>query len=196
MPAIPEHFKDGSWKNRFDSPQSAQKEKANADKSTPKKQLIAFGDEAISQDPITKLFEIIVGGAIIDTFKTLKDAYDFLQHTLHSTSDDSAREEQEKKQKAEGDKSQQANQNQNRKPKIEPDKTIEQQLEGKGQIRDLERSGNWQERIGVREALKKTYKELKDMVSRGELTKRGLRQIEKAFEGRDLGKRGGGGKKK
>jgi hypothetical protein len=33
MPAIPEHFKDGSWKNRFDSPQPAQKEKANADKS-------------------------------------------------------------------------------------------------------------------------------------------------------------------
>jgi hypothetical protein len=32
MPAIPEHFKDGSWKNRFDSPQSPQKEQAKSDK--------------------------------------------------------------------------------------------------------------------------------------------------------------------
>jgi hypothetical protein len=101
LPPIPQHLKDGSWANRFNTPQQGQAEKAQTEeastsqsvigKADPKKQMIAFGDDAsISQDPITKLFEIIVGGAIVGTVKTLKDAYDWLQHNIHqSTSDNS-----------------------------------------------------------------------------------------------------------
>jgi hypothetical protein len=74
--------------------------------------------------------------------------------------------------------------------KIDPGKTIEKQLQGKGQLKDLRSGKNWDEKISINDALRKTYSELQDMVKNGELSKSGLRRIEKAFEGRDLGKRG------
>jgi hypothetical protein len=119
------------------------------------------------------------------------------QQVLKSQSDGNSEKEEEKrkgqgKNKAE-DKNKQINQQKKPNPSdnIDPGKDIEEQLKGQGQLRDLRNNPNWKEKIGIQDALKRKYSELKEMVKNGELSKKGLRQIEKAFEGRDLGKRGG-----
>jgi hypothetical protein len=122
------------------------------------------------------LCKVVVGGVIWAGGLTIKAATDLFNHIFQAKThngdmgDDQSKNDQGKK--------------------IDPDKTIEQQLRGKGQLRDLKRSKNWKEKISVDEAVQKKIGELREMVRNGELSKKGLRQIEKAFEGRDLGKRG------
>jgi RHS repeat-associated protein len=77
----------------------------------------------------------------------------------------------------------------------EPDIAIDRQLQGSGQLKDLRGNPNWDEEISINDALRKTPRELEEMVKSGEISKKGYRQIEKAFEGRDLGKRGKNKKK-
>jgi RHS repeat-associated protein len=70
------------------------------------------------------------------------------------------------------------------------DTPIEKQLRGKGQLKDLRSNRNVEDGVDMEELLGKTPRELQGMQKSGEITKKTLKQIQKAFEGRDLGKRG------
>jgi RHS repeat-associated protein len=72
----------------------------------------------------------------------------------------------------------------------DPDVSIEKQLRGKAQLKDLRQSPNTEKGVNMNDLLQKTPKELLEMQKQGEITKKTLKQIQKAFEGRDLGKRG------
>lgn len=72
---------------------------------------------------------------------------------------------------------------------IEPDIPIESQLAGLGQLRDLRKNPNLKG-IDINSLLKRTPNQLEEMLSNGEISSKTYRQIMKAFEGRDLGKRG------
>jgi len=75
-------------------------------------------------------------------------------------------------------------------PTIDPNVSVAKQLEGKGQLRDLRTNPNL-EGVNIEELLQKTPAELDAMKNAGTLDPGTHRQIMKAFEGRDLGKRGG-----
>jgi RHS repeat-associated protein len=72
----------------------------------------------------------------------------------------------------------------------DPNIPIDKQLQGKGQLKDLRSSGNIQKDVNINELLRKTPTELIEMQKKGEIDKKTLKQIQKAFEGRDLGGRG------
>jgi hypothetical protein len=69
------------------------------------------------------------------------------------------------------------------------DKTVEQLLAGKGQLKDLRANPNLKGE-DINSLLKNTLAELEQMAKDGDISKRTLKQIKKAFEGRDLGGRG------
>ncbi|MEL7079104.1 MAG: RHS repeat-associated core domain-containing protein [Cyanobacteria bacterium J06582_2] len=71
----------------------------------------------------------------------------------------------------------------------DPNVPIDKQLQGKGQLRDLRSNKNLRD-VDINDLVRKTPRELTDMQKRGEINKKTLKQIQKAFEGRDLGKRG------
>lgn len=72
---------------------------------------------------------------------------------------------------------------------IEPDIPIQNQLAGIGQLRNLRTNPNLKG-IDINELLKKTPNQLKTMLENEEINRKTYRQIIKAFEDRDLGKRG------
>lgn len=72
---------------------------------------------------------------------------------------------------------------------IQPDVPIETQLSGMGQLRDMRRNPNLKG-VDINFLLKQTPERLNEMLERKELDAKTYRQIMKAFEGRDLGKRG------
>lgn len=72
---------------------------------------------------------------------------------------------------------------------IKPDIPIEKQLAGLGQLRDLRTNPNLKG-IDINNFLTKTPNELKEMLNNQEINSKTYRQIMKAFEDRDLGKRG------
>ncbi|MCL1792197.1 MAG: hypothetical protein FWG40_12815, partial [Peptococcaceae bacterium] len=72
----------------------------------------------------------------------------------------------------------------------DPNKPIEKQLQGKGQLNDLRRNPNIEKGVDVNDLLSKTPMELEEMRRRGEISDKTLKQIKKAFEGRDLGGKG------
>lgn len=72
---------------------------------------------------------------------------------------------------------------------IEPDIPIQNQLAGIGQLRNLRTNPNLRG-IDINELLKKTPNQLKNMLENDEINRKTYRQIMKAFEDRDLGKRG------
>ncbi|MDY6784835.1 MAG: hypothetical protein SW833_20215 [Cyanobacteriota bacterium] len=72
---------------------------------------------------------------------------------------------------------------------IQPDIPIETQLAGIGQLRDIRRNPNIKG-VDLNFLLKQTPRQLDEMLSRSELDARTHKQIMKAFEKRDLGKRG------
>ena len=72
---------------------------------------------------------------------------------------------------------------------IEPDIPIQNQLAGIGQLRNLRTNPNLKG-IDINELLKKTPNQLKTMLENEEINRKTSRQIMKAFEDRDLGKRG------
>ncbi|CAN1210287.1 hypothetical protein TUMEXPCC7403_08840 [Tumidithrix helvetica PCC 7403] len=72
----------------------------------------------------------------------------------------------------------------------DPNIPIDKQLQGKGQLKDLRSSGNIQKDVNINDLLQKTPTELIEMQKKGEIDKKTLKQIQKAFEGRDLGGRG------
>jgi RHS repeat-associated protein len=71
----------------------------------------------------------------------------------------------------------------------DPNISIEKQLQGKGQLKDLRSNKNLKD-VDINDLLRKTPDELIEMQKRGEINRKTLKQIQKAFEGRDLGKRG------
>lgn len=72
---------------------------------------------------------------------------------------------------------------------IQPDIPIHKQLAGLGQLRDLRTNPNLKG-IDLNNLIKKTPNQLKAMLKNQEINKKTYRQIMKAFEQRDLGKRG------
>lgn len=72
---------------------------------------------------------------------------------------------------------------------IQPDVPIETQLAGLGQLRDLRSNPNLKG-IDINFLLKQTPNQLQEMVKNQEIDSKTYRQIMKAFERRDLGKRG------
>lgn len=72
---------------------------------------------------------------------------------------------------------------------IEPDIPIQNQLAGIGQLRNLRSNPNLKG-IDINQLLKKTPNQLKNMLENEEINRKTYRQIMKAFEDRDLGKRG------
>jgi RHS repeat-associated protein len=76
----------------------------------------------------------------------------------------------------------------------DPDIPIEKQLRGTGQLKDLRESPNL-DGVDIAALLKKSPREIVEMQKKGEITKKTLKQLTKAFEGRDLGGRGGKKKK-
>lgn len=72
---------------------------------------------------------------------------------------------------------------------IQPDVSIESQLAGLGQLRDLRTNPNLKG-VDINFLLKKTPNQLEEMLINQEIDLKTYRQIMKAFEGRDLGKRG------
>jgi hypothetical protein len=64
-------------------------------------------------------------------------------------------------------------------------KPIGKQLEGKGQLAGLRRNPNLKG-VDLDALLKKTPAQLEQMVKAGELSAKALKQLKKAFEGRDL----------
>ncbi len=73
------------------------------------------------------------------------------------------------------------------KSKIDPNKKIIDQLQGKGQLKDLRKSPNLMKDVNIEKLLQNTPNELYEKQKSGEITKKTLKQIMKAFEGRDLG---------
>ena len=71
----------------------------------------------------------------------------------------------------------------------EADVPIVKQLAGKGQLKDLIHNRNLQN-VNINDLLTKTPSQLETMAKNGEITNKTLKQIKKAFEGRDLGQKG------
>jgi RHS repeat-associated protein len=72
---------------------------------------------------------------------------------------------------------------------------IKDQLAGSGKLRDLRSNPNLKG-VDLEDLLRKTPEDIKDMIKNNELTDKQYSPIKKALEqNRDLGKRGGGGKK-
>jgi hypothetical protein len=135
----------------------------------------------------TGLCKVVIGTVVVVIAIPIKAAIDLWNHFHPSETKDVPKDNGEDQSKDNGkDQSKDSEKSE----KIDPGKTIEKQLQGKGQLKDLRSGRNWDEKISINDALRKTYSELQDMVKNGELSKSGLRRIEKAFEGRDLGKRG------
>ena len=65
--------------------------------------------------------------------------------------------------------------------------SIIKQLMGKGQLRNLRNNPNLKG-VNIEELIQKTPEELLQMTKDGKITQKTLKQIKKAFEGRDLGK--------
>jgi hypothetical protein len=72
---------------------------------------------------------------------------------------------------------------------IEPDVPIVTQLAGSGQLRDLRRNPNFKG-VDINFLLTLTPNQLEEMLGNEEIDSKTYKQIFKAFEGRDLGKRG------
>ena len=72
---------------------------------------------------------------------------------------------------------------------IQPNVPIETQLAGLGQLKDLRSNPNLKG-IDINFLLKQTPDRLQEMLNDREIEPKTYRQIMKAFEGRDLGKRG------
>lgn len=72
---------------------------------------------------------------------------------------------------------------------IQPDVPIETQLVGLGQLRDLRSNPNLKG-VDINFLLQQTPNQLEEMLENQEIDSRTYRQIMKAFERRDLGKRG------
>ena len=72
---------------------------------------------------------------------------------------------------------------------IDPDIPIQNQLAGIGQLRNLRTNPNLKG-IDINQLLIKTPNQLKTMLNNQEINRKTYRQIMKAFENRDLGKRG------
>ena len=71
----------------------------------------------------------------------------------------------------------------------DPNTPIQDQLKGQGQLRDLRNNPNL-DGVDINDLLRKTPNELNDMLKNGKINKKTYKQLKKAFEGRDLGKRG------
>lgn len=72
---------------------------------------------------------------------------------------------------------------------IQPDIPIENQLAGLGQLRDIRTNPNLKG-VDINFILRQTPTQLKEMLDNSEIDSRTYKQIMKAFESRDLGKRG------
>jgi hypothetical protein len=72
---------------------------------------------------------------------------------------------------------------------IDPDIPIQTQLAGLGQLRDLRANPNLKS-ADINFLLQQTPRELEKLLRIGEIESKTYKQIMKAFEGRDLGKRG------
>jgi hypothetical protein len=72
---------------------------------------------------------------------------------------------------------------------IQPNIPLETQLAGLGQLKDLRSNPNLKG-IDINFLLKQTPNQLEEMLNNQEIESKTYRQIMKAFEGRDLGKRG------
>jgi hypothetical protein len=72
---------------------------------------------------------------------------------------------------------------------IQPNIPIETQLAGLGQLKDLRSNPNLKG-IDINFLLKQTPNQLEEMLNDRHIEPKTYRQIMKAFEGRDLGKRG------
>ena len=72
---------------------------------------------------------------------------------------------------------------------IQPNVPIETQLAGLGQLKDLRSNPNLKG-IDINFLLKQTPNQLEEMLNNQDIELKTYRQIMKAFEGRDLGKRG------
>lgn len=72
---------------------------------------------------------------------------------------------------------------------IQPNIPIETQLAGLGQLKDLRSNPNLKG-IDINFLLKQTPNQLEEMLNNQDIELKTYRQIMKAFEGRDLGKRG------
>lgn len=72
---------------------------------------------------------------------------------------------------------------------INPDIPIQNQLAGLGQLRDLRTNPNLQG-ADISFLLQQTPRQLEGLLRLGEIEAKTYKQIMKAFEGRDLGKRG------
>ena len=70
---------------------------------------------------------------------------------------------------------------------VNPDITVEKQLAGKGQLRDLKKSPNI-DGVNINELLQKTPRQIEELYKGSESGNKIMKQINKAFEGRDLGK--------
>jgi RHS repeat-associated protein len=71
----------------------------------------------------------------------------------------------------------------------DPNTSIEKQLAGKGQLKDLRANPNLRG-VDIDDLLRKTPAQVEQMAKEGKITQRILKTIKKAFEGRDLGGRG------
>jgi hypothetical protein len=72
---------------------------------------------------------------------------------------------------------------------ILPDVPIAIQLAGLGQLRDLRTNPNIKG-VDINFLLTQTPRQLEELRDTGEITHKTYRQVMKAFEGRDLGRRG------
>ncbi len=70
---------------------------------------------------------------------------------------------------------------------VSPDESLQKQLEGKGQLRNLRNNPNLKG-VDIEGLLKKTPRQIEDMYKGSESGNKIIKQINKAFEGRDLGK--------
>lgn len=68
----------------------------------------------------------------------------------------------------------------------DPNKSIEQNLAGKGQLKDLRSNPNIRG-VNIDDLIKRTLPQVEQMVKEGKVTGRVLKAIKKAFEGRNLG---------
>lgn len=70
---------------------------------------------------------------------------------------------------------------------VEPDVSIENQLAGKGQLRNLRNNPNIED-VDINEILRMTPREVEERFKGSSAGNDLIKQINKAFEGRDLGK--------
>jgi len=66
-------------------------------------------------------------------------------------------------------------------------RTVQQSLQGQGQLRDLRNNPNLR-RVNIDELVNKTPAQLETMARSGEISRSTLTQIKKAFQGRNLGR--------